>query len=80
MKDRRIRVFPEYDNSQIIAIINEKIHSKRDRNVLHLKLVDDLSFTQIADKLNMPMSTVTLSYYKNIDAVLEMFNESVPRQ
>ncbi len=80
MKDRRIRIFPEYDNSQIIAIINEKIHSKRDRNVLYLKLVDNLSFTRIADELNMPMSTVTLSYYKNIDTVLEIFSESVPRQ
>lgn len=38
---------------------------------MYLKLVDNLSFMMIANKLNMPMSTVTSVYYKQIDIVFE---------
>lgn len=76
----RFRKLPEYENSQITNKIKEKIHSKRDRTILYLKLVDDLSFMMIANKLNMPMSTVTSVYYKQIDIVFEGFEGYVPRR
>lgn len=40
----------EYTNSQIRALIDEYIHSVRDREILYWRLVDGLTYEQIADK------------------------------
>ena len=57
---------PRYTNSQIRAFIDDRIHSRRDRQILFLKLVDGCTFLQIAEEMDMPVSTVTDSYYKNV--------------
>lgn len=57
---------PRYTNSQIQQFIDDRIHSKRDRRILYLKLVDGATFLQIAEEMDMPVSTVTDAYYKNV--------------
>lgn len=42
----------EYTNSQIIAAINEYIHSERDRKMLKRRLVDGLTFEQLAEEFH----------------------------
>ena len=40
-------------NSQIDHLINEYIHSERDRKVLHLRLVDGLTYEKLAENMDM---------------------------
>ena len=41
---------PKYTNSQIRELIRERIHSRSDRKILFLKLVDGLTFGEIAEE------------------------------
>lgn len=40
-------------NSEISALIDENIHSKRDRLILHLRLVDGLTYEKIAEMVEL---------------------------
>ena len=40
----------EYTNSQIIELINEYIHSERDRLILFDRFVNGLTFSELSDK------------------------------
>ena len=53
MKKTRLDIYSDYANSQIDAAINEWIHSERDRRILHLKLVDGLTYERIAEIMDM---------------------------
>lgn len=46
----------EYTNSQIALLIDEHIHSARDREILKLHFIDGLSCEQIAGKENIDLS------------------------
>ena len=50
----------DYTNSQIMELINEYIHSERDRDVLKLRLVDGCRYSVIRDKIeakyNIPIT------------------------
>lgn len=48
MKRTRLEIYDEFPASAIDYVINEWIHSARDRRILHYKLVDNLSFEEIA--------------------------------
>ena len=43
----------EYTNSQIRAMIEDHIHSRRDRAILVARLIDGLTFEQIAELVEM---------------------------
>lgn len=45
-------------NSEIDALISEKIHSQRDRNVMHMKLIDGLTLEKIAEIVEMSPSQI----------------------
>jgi len=64
---------PAYTNTEIKRIICEKIHSKRDRNILYMKLVDGRTFLEVAEQMNMPVSTVTDAYYKQLKILFSDF-------
>lgn len=64
---------PAYTNSQIREMIREKIHSRRDRKILYLKLVDGLTFKEIEDETGIPASTVTDAYYKQAKVLFKDF-------
>ena len=51
-------------NSQIDHLISEYIHSERDRNVLHLRLVDGLTYEKIADKMDMSVRAIKNIVYR----------------
>ena len=61
------KIRDDFSNSQIDAAINEWIHSERDRRVLHLKLVDGLSFERIAEIVDMSPKGVQKIVYKAQD-------------
>ena len=51
-------------NSQIDHLINEYIHSERDRKILHLRLIDGLTYEKIADKMDMSVRSIKNIVYK----------------
>ena len=54
----------EYTNSQIREIIAEYIHSQRDRELLCDRLIDGLTFEQLAEKHDMSDRHVRRIVYK----------------
>lgn len=43
----------ELSNSQISHLIDEWIHSERDRHILKRRLIDGIYYEQLADECNM---------------------------
>lgn len=44
---------PEYTNSQIRALIDEHIHSERDREILKRRLIDGICFEPLAEEYDI---------------------------
>lgn len=40
-------------NSEISTRISEKIHSQRDRHIMHLRLIDGLTYEKIAETVEL---------------------------
>lgn len=43
----------EYTNSQIRALIDEWVHSERDRKILKRRLIDGITFERLAEEFDM---------------------------
>ena len=43
----------EYTNSQICALIDEHIHSERDRQILKRRLIDGICYEPLAEEFDM---------------------------
>lgn len=43
----------EYTNSEISHVIDEYIHSERDRNLLKRRLIDGICFEPLAEEFNL---------------------------
>ena len=55
----------EYTNSQISAVIDEYIHSERDRQILKSRFIDGLTYERLAEKYDLSVRyTKTLIYKK----------------
>ena len=44
---------PEYTNSQILELINEYIHSERDRGILARRLIDGITYERLAEEFDL---------------------------
>lgn len=40
-------------NSQLTALIDDRIHSERDRRIMHLRLIDGWTYERIAEAVEM---------------------------
>ena len=49
---------PEYTNSQIRALIDEYIHSERDRGILKRRLIDGICYEPLAEEFDISRSQV----------------------
>lgn len=54
----------EYTNSQIQALIDEWIHSSRDREILKRRLIDGIVFDSLAEEFDMSTRQVKNIVYK----------------
>lgn len=54
----------EYTNSQIRALIDEYIHSERDRKILYRRLVDGIPFEPLAEEFELSTRYVKTIVYK----------------
>ena len=55
----------QYSNSQMKALIEEWIHSERDRAILHRRLVDGVSFERLAEEFDLSVRYTKTVVYKN---------------
>lgn len=60
----------EYSNSGITFVINEYVHSARDRSLLLMRYVDGMTYEQIAEKLDLSVRQVQNIHYKFQQKVL----------
>lgn len=54
----------EYSNSDIKRLIDEYLHSIRDREILSLRLIDGYTFEFIAEKMGMSDRQIKTIVYK----------------
>jgi hypothetical protein len=54
----------DYTNSQICALIDEYIHSERDRAILKRRLVDGICFEPLAEEFDMSDRQIKRIIYK----------------
>lgn len=61
----------EYTNSEIRDIIDELIHSERNRNLLKRRLIDGLTYERLAEEFDMSVRQVKNVIYKEQEKVLK---------
>ena len=54
----------EYTNSQISLLINEYIHSERDRAILRRRLIDGMCYEPLAEEFQMSVRQIKSIVYK----------------
>lgn len=54
----------EYTNSQISALIDEYIHSERDRAILKRRLIDGICFEPLAEEFDLSVQRTKTIVYK----------------
>ena len=55
----------DYTNSQMLALINEHIHSERDRRILQRRLVDGVCYEPLAEEFDMSVVQVKRICYRD---------------
>lgn len=54
----------EYTNSQIQALIEDYIHSERDRRILYRRLVDGITYERLAEEFEISTAQTKRIIYK----------------
>ena len=57
----------EYTNSQISGIIDEYIHSERDRKLLKRRLIDGITYDRLAEEFDLSVRQVKNIVYRRED-------------
>lgn len=60
----------EYTNSQINHVIDEYIHSERDRAILKRRFIDGICYEPLAEEFDLSVVQVKRIVYKQGDKVL----------
>ena len=55
----------EYRNSEISLVIDDVIHSARDRRVLKLRFIDGLTYEKIAAEMDMSVRQIQNIIYRH---------------
>lgn len=66
----------EYSNSQIEAIIDDYIHSDRDRSLLKSRLIDGLTHEKLAEKYDLSVRQVKRLIYKKQEVVFKHLEDA----
>lgn len=54
----------EYTNSHMDSLIDEHIHSARDRRILHRRMVDGICYDALAEEFDMSVRQIKQIVYK----------------
>lgn len=61
----------EYTNSGMILLINEYIHSERDRKILKRRLIDGLTYENLAEEFDLSVTQIKRIVYKGEDTIFK---------
>ena len=60
----------EYSNSQISGIIDEYIHSERNRKILKRRYVDGITYERIAEEFDLSVRQVKTIVYRSEQTII----------
>lgn len=60
----------DYTNSQIASLIDEHIHSERDRKILKRRLIDGICYEPLAEEFDLSVVQVKRIVYKAQEKLL----------
>lgn len=63
----------EYTNSQMLSMINEYIHSQRDREILCRRLIDGMTYELMAEEFTLTPRQLKTIVYKNEKIIFSHF-------
>lgn len=63
--------------SQKERLINEWVHSRRDRELMKLKFLDGLSYEEVASIVHLSLTQTKAIAYKSIDIIRECYLISI---
>ena len=58
------KIIMEYTNSRISYIIDEHVHSERDRNIMKRRLIDGICYEPLAEEFDLSVSQIKRIVYK----------------
>lgn len=61
----------EYTNSGMILLIDEYIHSERDRNILKRRLIDGITYESLAEEFDLSVTQIKRIVYKGEDIIFK---------
>lgn len=61
----------EYSNSGMILLIDEYIHSERDRNILKRRLIDGITYEGLAEEFDLSVTQIKRIVYKGEDIIFK---------
>jgi len=61
----------EYTNSGMILLIDEYIHSERDRKILKRRLIDGITYEGLAEEFDLSVTQVKRIVYKGEDIIFK---------
>jgi DNA-directed RNA polymerase specialized sigma24 family protein len=63
----------EYSNSQIEHMIDEWIHSERDRTILKRRLIDGITYERLAEEFDISVRHIKRIIYKSEELLFKHF-------
>ena len=57
--------YPEYTNTEISNLIDERIHSERDRKILKRRYIDGICYEPLAEEFDLSVCQIKKIIYKN---------------
>lgn len=61
----------EYTNSTISELIDEHIHSERDRKIMKRRLIDGITYEALAEETEMSVRQIKRIIYKNTNLITD---------
>lgn len=61
----------EYTNSGVILLIDEYIHSERDRKILKRRLIDGITYEGLAEEFELSVTQIKRIVYKSEDIIFK---------
>ena len=68
-------MIPEYKNSDLIAVIDEYVHSERDRKILNRRHCDGICYEDLGEEFQMSVRQIQNIVYKYQDRIFKHINK-----
>ena len=64
-----------YSNSKICTLIDEYVHSERDRAILKRRLIDGICYERLAEEFEMSVRGIKYLVVRNLKALQSIIHE-----